>query len=103
NRQTAFLAFFDANHLEGMHRLVGYMNEGERRTNIAATAQWIANYRATMTDGEKEALADWMQSEQGRSTLQRASAIYRTREVNYRVATEPVITELMTTLGRLRK
>lgn len=103
NRQKAFLSFFDPAHLEGMHRLVGYMREGERQTNIAASAEWIARYRDTMSQQEREALSAWVNSDEGRATLQRASAIYRSRDVQYRAATEPVIREMMATLATLRK
>lgn len=103
NRQKAFLGFFDATHIEGMHRLVGYMNGGERQTNIAATAEWIGGYRSNMTAAEREALATWVASPDGRARVQRASAIYRSRDLAYRAATEPVIRELMTTLALLEQ
>ena len=103
NRQKAFLGFFDADHMEGMRRLVGYMKPGERETNIAASARWIANYRESMSDPEKQSLAEWLHSEQGRVTLQRSSALYRSRDVWYRASTEPVIRELMTTFTMLHQ
>ncbi len=103
NRQKAFVGFFDPNHVEGMHRLVGYMKPSERQTNIAATAEWLANYRQAMTDMEQQSLADWLRSEEGRANIQRASALYRSRDVRYRSATEPVIRELMTTLAELQQ
>lgn len=103
NRQKAFLGFFDAAHMEGMYRLVRHMKPEERQKNIAASADWIAQYRETMTPAEKEALADWLQSDGGRATLQQASALFRSRDVGYRSSTEPVIKELMTTLAGLRR
>lgn len=103
NRQTAFKGFFDPDHLEGMYRLVGHMKPNEKTNNIGATAVWLANYRAAMSPEERLALAQWIRSEEGRANIQRASAIYRSREIAYRAATEPVITELMTTLGALQK
>lgn len=102
NRQKAFLGFFDPAHMEGMYRLVRHMKPEEKQKNIGASAAWIAHYREHMTPAEKEALADWLQSENGRATLQQASALFRSRDVAYRSATEPVIKELMTTLASLR-
>lgn len=103
NRQEAFLGFFDPNHVEGMYRLVRHMTPGERQKNIHATSNWLANYRATMTDGEKQSLADWLGSTEGRANIQRSSALYRSRDVGYRAETEPVIRELMTTLAELQQ
>ena len=103
NRQKVFLGFFDTNHLEGMYRLVRFMDAGERKTNIAATAEWLADYRDSMTPAERDALVDWMKSPEGLANIQRASAIYRSRDIKYRAATEPVIRELMTTLAELRQ
>ena len=34
------------------------------------------------------------QSDEGRASLQQASAVYRSRDVGYRSATEPVVKEL---------
>lgn len=103
NRQAAFLGFFDPDHLEGMYRLVRYMTPAERQTNISATATWLASYRQTMTDAERQALTDWLLSAEGRANVQRASALYRSRDVGYRSSTEPVIRELMTTLAELQQ
>jgi len=103
NRQKAFLGFFDPTHLEGMYRLVGYMRDGERETNIAATAEWLAQYRQSMSEAEQQALGDWVRSAKGRAEIQRASALYRSRDMAYRAATEPVIRELMTTLATLQQ
>jgi len=103
NREKAFLGFFDPNHIQGMHRLVKYMNEGERKTNIMATAHWVAHYRETMSDAEKAALASWVQSAEGRSNVRQASAVFRSRDVAYRSETEPVIKELLTTLAALQQ
>jgi hypothetical protein len=102
NRRKAFVGFFDPMHMEGMFRLVGFMTEGERRTNIAASAEWIARYRESMSPEEKQALAIWLNSPGTQADLQRASGLYRSRDIRYRAANEPVISELMTTLSLLR-
>ena len=56
NRQKAFLDFFNVGHIEGLHLLVTHMQEGERQTNIAAMARWVAEYRRTMSPEERQAL-----------------------------------------------
>lgn len=103
NRQKVFLGFFDTNHLEGMYRLVKFMKPSERTNNIAATADWLANYREKMTPAERDQLIYWMKSPDGLKNIQRASAIYRSRDIQYRASTEPVIRELMTTLAELQQ
>lgn len=103
NRRKAFLQFFDLAHMEGMYRLVGHMKEGQRQTNIAATARWIADYRQTMSTEEKATLAAYLNSDAGRGVLQQATAKYLARDVDYRGATAPVIAELMTTLATLQR
>lgn len=103
NRQKVFLGFFDTNHLEGMYRLVKFMKPNERTNNIAATADWLASYRENMTSAERDQLISWMKSPEGLKEIQRASAIYRSRDIGYRSSTEPVIRELMTTLAELRQ
>ncbi len=102
NRQRAFLGFFDQEHQEGMRSLVRYMSQEERQKNISDTAAWIARYRTTMTPAEKESLANWLLSDEGRVRLQKAASMYRGRDLAYRSATEPVIQELMTTLAGLQ-
>lgn len=103
NRQKVFLGFFDTNHLEGMYRLVKFMKPSERTNNIAATANWLESYRGNMTAAERSALSEWMHSPEGLKNIQRASAIYRSRDIGYRSSTEPVIRELMTTLAELHR
>jgi hypothetical protein len=89
--------------MEGLHRIVSHMQGAQKQTNIAATAQWIANYRQGMTPEEKADLASHLHSQAGRATLQRATAEYLKRDVAYRAATAPVIAELMTTLSAVQK
>ncbi len=102
NRQKAFLDFFDIDHIEGLSRIVGHMGAAQKQTNIAATAQWIANYRETMSVEEKASLRNYLNSKTGRSTLQKATADYLKRDVTYRSATAPVIKELMATLAAVQ-
>lgn len=103
NRQQAFLGFFDLDHMEGLYRITSHMQGTQRQTNIAATAEWIADYRRLMRPEEKAALASHLGSAVGRATLQKATSAYLKRDVAYRAATAPVIAELMTTLAAVQQ
>lgn len=103
NRQRAFLDFFNIGHIKGLNILVSRMPSDRRQSNIAAMAQWVADYRATMTPGEKAALGAYVNSPVGRATLQQATAQYLQQDVRYRATTASVIQELMTTLATVQK
>jgi len=99
NRQKAFLDFFNVGHIEGLQIITSHMQGAQRQTNIAAMAQWVADYRRTMLPEEKQTLRARLGSDAGRQAVQRAAAQYLKQDVYYRAATAPVITELMTTLA----
>jgi hypothetical protein len=103
NRERAFLDFFNLGHIEGLNILAGRMDSSRKRANIAAMAQWVANYRQTMLPEEKAALSSYFHSDPGRAALQRATAQYLQKSVRFRAETAPVIQELMTTLATLPK
>ena len=103
NRQRAFLDFFNAGHIEGLHVLTTHMQGDQQRTNVLAMAEWLADYRETMTPQEKQALSAYLASAQGHNLLQHAAAQYLHQDVRYRAATAPVITELMATLAGLQR
>jgi hypothetical protein len=103
NRQRAFLDFFNIGHIKGLNILVSRMPSDRRQSNITAMAQWVANYRATMTPEEKAALGAYVTSPVGRATLQQATAQYLQQDVRYRAGTASVIQELMTTLATVQK
>jgi len=103
NRQKAFLDFFNAGHIEGLHIMVTHMQDGERQTNIAAMARWVAEYRRTMSPKEKQALNARLSTADGRRRLRQATAQYLRQDVHYRAATAGVITELMTTVVAVQK
>ena len=75
----------------------------KRKASITAMAQWVENYRATMTPEEKQALGAYVRSEAGRATLRQATAQYLRQDVQFRASTAPVIQELMTTLATVQK
>jgi len=103
NRQKAFLDFFNVGHIEGLHIIVTHMQNGERQTNIAAMARWVAEYRRTMSAKEKQALNARLSTAEGRRMLRQATAQYLRQDVHYRAATAGVITELMTTVVAVQK
>jgi hypothetical protein len=80
-----------------------HMNGPQRETNTAAMAQWLADYRQTMSPEEKQALGAHLRSEAGRLAIRQATAQYLSQDVHYRATTVPVIRELMTTLAEVQK
>jgi hypothetical protein len=103
NRRKAFLDFFNVGHIEGLQLLVAHMEPGERRTNVAAMATWVRNYRQTLSPADKAALAARFKTDGGRRMLQRATAQYLAQDVRYRAETSVVITELMATIAEVQK
>lgn len=103
NRQKAFLDFFNVGHIEGLQIIVSHAPAQRRQESIAAMAQWVADYRRTMSPEERQALNAHLTSEAGRATLQQATAKYLSQDIRYRAATAPVIEQLMATLADVRK
>ena len=103
NRQRAFLDFFNIGHIKGLHYLAGRMGSEQRQASTAAMAQWVANYRTTMTPDERASLGAYVRSEAGLATIQQAAAQYLQQDVQFRASTASVIQELMTTVANVRK
>jgi hypothetical protein len=103
NRQAAFLDFFNVGHIQGLHLLVNRAPESRRQPSINAMAEWIANYRQTMSPDERQALGTYLGTDAGRRSIQQATALYLSHDVYYRAATAPVISELMATLAAVQK
>jgi hypothetical protein len=102
NRQKAFLDFFNIGHIKGLDMLVSRMDPAHRQPNISAMAEWVANYRATLTPREKAALGAYLRSDVGHATLQQAAAQYLRQDVHFRASTGPVVRELMTTVATVQ-
>lgn len=103
NRESAFLAFFDVDHIKGLNLLVQHTPPRDKRVNTAAMARWIANYRKTMSPQERSELQAALDSDSGRAMLQQATSQFLSQDVYYRGDQQPVISELMATLAGLRK
>lgn len=103
NRRKAFLDFFNVGHIQGLHLIVTRAPESRRQPSIQAMAQWIADYRRTMSREEREALGAHLRTAAAQRTLQDATALYLSQDVYYQAATAPVIEELMATLAAVQK
>ena len=66
-------------------------------------AEWIAQYRKTMSAEERAALRARINSESGQSMLRRSTAHYMAQEESVRNAQKPVMMELTATLTSLWK
>jgi hypothetical protein len=102
NRQKAFLDFFNVGHIEGLHILTSHMHGEQQQTNILAMAQWVADYRRSMTPEEKRTLNACLNTDAGQKIVRQAAAQYLRQDVHYRAATACVIEELMTTLSAVK-
>lgn len=102
NREAAFLDFFNVDHIKALDFLVKHMPPERRQSNIDAMADWVSQYRTTMTDQEKEDLRTQLTSPEGVSKIRQATSQYLQQDVHYRAANAVVIAELMTTLTTLQ-
>jgi len=103
NRERAFLDFFNVDHIKGLNFIVSRTPAEQRQANTQAMAQWIANYRNSMSPQEKAALRAALGSEAGRATLARAAAQFLSQDVYYRGDQKQVIQELMTTVAAVQR
>jgi len=103
NRERAFKGFFNGSHIQAMQIILQYSPPDQRRANVQSMANWVASYRQNMSAQEKRSLGDYFQSGDGQSVLKSATAQFMGQDAEYRSATVPVITELMTTLNALKK
>jgi hypothetical protein len=103
HRERAFEDFFNRDHIVAMQLIVRHSPPDQRRANIRATANWLANYRQTMTSQERIDLSTYFQSGEGRAALQTGTAQFMKQDAKYRSSTSPVINQLMTTLAGLKQ
>ena len=103
NRERAFLDFFDVDHIKGLNFIVNHSPPEQKKANTQAMADWIAQYRKSMSPQEKSDLQARLDSAEGRAMLRRATAQYQSQDVYYRGNQQPVIAELMATLTALRR
>jgi hypothetical protein len=103
NRQKAFLDFFNVEHVKALQWLVKHSPEDRRQANINATARWLEHYRESLTGQERADVCARLQSPEGRTMLQQATAQYNSQDVQYRGQTVPVISQLLITISSLQK
>lgn len=102
NRERAFLGFFNINHIKGLHFIVEHTPAKQKQANTQAMAEWIANYRATMSPAERAYLQTRLDSAAGRAMLRQATAQYSSQDAYFRGNQKPVVAELMKTLASLK-
>ncbi len=103
NRERAFMDFWNVEHIKALQLLVKHSPEDQRRANIMAMAQWVEDYRKSLTHAERATLNAYFQTEEGRQMLRQATAQYNSQDVRYRGLTAPVISQLLNTLGSVQK
>ena len=103
NRDKAFLDFFNVDHIRALQLLVKHSPENMHQANINASAKWVEKYRESLTAQQRADLGARLQSLDGRTMLQRATAQYNSQDVQYRGQTAPVISQLLKTIAGLQK
>ena len=103
NRQKAFLEFFNAGHIAGLYLITSHLAGAQKQTNINAMAQWLADYRQSLSTEEKAALRQALQAHGGADFVRQASRHYLQQDAYYRAATTRVIQELMATVATLQE
>ncbi len=98
NREKAFFDFFNPEHIRALQFMVAHSPKEQRTENIAATAKWVAQFRAHLTAAERASLREKLKADSGHAMLKQATAQYNTQDIYYRGATAPVISELLRTI-----
>jgi hypothetical protein len=101
NRQRAFLDLFNVEHAKGLDFITRHTSASQKAADTQAMADWIAHYRKAMSKEERAALRACVNSESGRTMLQRSTAYYMAQDESVRKAQKPVMTELTTTVASL--
>ena len=71
--QKAFVDFSNIGHTKEMHDIASRMESEKGQAATMAVAQWIADYRATMTLDEKAALGAYVRSDAARAIVHQTS------------------------------
>ena len=101
NRQHAFLDLFNVDHTKALDFIAGHSPASQKQADTQAMAEWIAQYRKTMSAEERAALRARINSKSGQSMLQQSTAHYMAQEESVRNAQKPVMMELTATLTSL--
>jgi hypothetical protein len=103
NRQRAFLDLFNVDHTKALDFIAGHGPANQQQADTQAMAEWIAQYRKTMSAEERTALRTRINSQSGQSMLKQSTAHYMAQEESVRNAQKPVMMELTATLTSLWK
>jgi hypothetical protein len=103
NRQHAFLDLFNVDHVKALDLIAGHSPASQQQADTQGMAEWIAQYRKTMTVEERAALRACINSKSGQSMLRQSTAHYMAQEESVRNAQKPVMMELTATLTSLWK
>ena len=103
NRQRAFLDLFNVDHTKALDFIAGHSPASQKQADTQAMAEWIAQYRKTMSAEERAALRTRINSQSGQSMLQQSTAHYMAQEESVRNAQKAVMMELTATLTSLWK
>ena len=101
NRQRAFLDFFNVDHTRALDFVTSRTPASQKQADVQAMAEWVADYRKTMSAEERAALRACLNSESGRAMLQRSTAHFLAQDEATRNAQKPVMTELTATVTSL--
>jgi hypothetical protein len=99
NREKVFVDFFNIEHIKALQLMVQYSPEAQRRSNILAMANWVRNYRESLTPAERAALNARFETPEGGARLRQATAQYNSQDVQYRGQTAAVISQLLKTIS----
>jgi len=99
NREKVFVDFFNIEHVKALQLMVQHSPEEQRRSNILAMANWVQNYRESLSPEDRAALNARFQTPEGRAMLRQATAQYNSQDVQYRGQTAPVISQLLKTIS----
>lgn len=102
SQRNAFLGFFNPDHIKAMQLLVKHSPANQRQANINAAAKWVQQYRENLTPQQRADLAARILSPEGLATLKQATALYNSQDVHYRDQSQPVVSQLLTTIASLK-
>ena len=103
NRQHAFLDLFNVDHTKALDFIAGHGPANQQQADTQAMAEWIAQYRKTMSAEERSALRARVNSASGQSMLKQSTAHFMAQEESVRNVQKPVMMEITATLTSLWK
>lgn len=103
NREKVFVDFFNVEHIKALQLMVRHSPEAQRQDNINSMAEWVVDYRESLSEADRARLREQFGTDAGRVMLRQATAAYNVQDVRYRGQTAPVISELLKTIHSLQE